>query len=178
MKLGKDIFLVICPSMASIEGQLMKRKHLLFIAIGVLATAIIFCLYLSTRNSSTAYEKTLIAYLEALKEGTDKAIEYTSFPNEIIEYDYLQSPMRITDYEVVSSNQVNENLCAFTLYIAVSNRPEEYTPLYYFVGHQDGAYTVYINAAYVPESLHENFNAADYSYSDPAYLEGVPQFDD
>lgn len=157
---------------------MMKRKPLLFIVIGVLAAALLLCLYLSTRNNSTAYEETLITYLEALKEGTDKAIEYTAFPNEIIEYDYLHSPMRVADYEVISSSQVNENLYAYTLYISVSDRPEEYTPVYYFVGHQDGAYTVYINAAYVPESLHENFNAADYSYSNPDYLEGIPQFDD
>lgn len=156
----------------------MKRKLLFFIAIGVLAAALLLYYFVDTRNKMTAYEETLITYLEAFKEGTDKAIEYTSFPNEIIEYDYLHSPMRITDYEVVSSNQVNENLYAFTLYIAVRDRPEEYTPLYYFVGHQDGAYTVYINAAYVPESLHDNFNAADYSYSNPDYLEGAPQFDE
>ena len=157
---------------------MMKRKPLLFIVVGVLAAALLLCLYLSTRNSSTAYEETLITYLEALKEGTDKAIEYTAFPNEIIEYDYLHSPMRAADYEVISSSQVNENLYAYTLYISVSDQPEEYTPVYYFVGRQDGADTVYINAAYVPESLHENFNAADYSYSNPDYLEGIPQFDD
>lgn len=157
---------------------MMKRKPLLFIVVGVLAAALLLCLYLSTRNSSSAYEETLITYLEALKEGTDKAIEYTAFPNEIIEYDYLHSPMRAADYEVISSSQVNENLYAYTLYISVSDQPEEYTPVYYFVGRQDGAYKVYINAAYVPESLHENFNAADYSYSNPDYLEGIPQFDD
>lgn len=157
---------------------MMKRKPLLFIVVGVLAAALLLCLYLSTRNSSSAYEDTLITYLEALKEGTDKAIEYTAFPNEIIEYDYLHSPMRAADYEVISSSQVNENLYAYTLYISVSDQPEEYTPVYYFVGRQDGAYTVYINAAYVPESLHENFNATDYSYSNPDYLEGIPQFDD
>lgn len=163
----------------------MKKIRILLIVIGVLAAALLFYLYLGTRNSSAAheemlidYEETLIAYLEALKDGTDKAVEYTAFPNENIKSDYLQSPMRITDYEIVSSNEVNENLYAFTLNIAVSNQTEVNTPLYYFVGHQDGAYTVYINAAYVPESLHENFNAADYSYSDPDSLGAVPQFED
>ena len=48
----------------------------------------------------------------------------------------------------------------------------------YFVGCQDGVYTVYINAKYVPESLGENFNADDYSYSSSNYLGSVPQFDD
>ena len=56
---------------------MMKRKPLLFIVVGVLAAALLLCLYLSTRNSSTAYEETLITYLEALKEGTDKAIQST-----------------------------------------------------------------------------------------------------
>lgn len=158
--------------------DLMKRKQLLLIVIGVLAVALVFCLYLSSHNRPTAYEETLITYLEALKEGTDQAIAYTSFPNKTIESDYLNSPMRISGYEVVSSNQVNENLCAFTLHIAVKDQPKEHTPLYYFVGRQDGAYTVYINAAYVPESLHENFHADDYSYSDPDDLGSLPQFDE
>lgn len=155
-----------------------KARRLLYIVIGVLATALVFCLYLSSHSRPTAYEETLITYLEALKEGTDQAIAYTAFPNETIEYDYLHSPMRVADYEVVSSNRVNENLYAFTLDIAVSGQPEEYTPAYYFVGRQDGAYTVYINAAYVPESLHENFHADDYSYSDPDDLGSLPQFDE
>ena len=157
----------------------------LLAVIGVLSAALIFSLYLGTRNRAAAqgetlvsYEETLIAYLEALKEGTDEAIAYTAFPNESIEQDYLQSPMRITGYEIVSSRQVNENLYAFTLHLDVSGRTGGDTPLYYFVGCQDGAYTVYINAAYVPEALHENFNAADYSDPDPDSLGAIPQFEE
>lgn len=156
----------------------MKRKPLFFITIGVLVAILAFGIYQSTRGGAKMYEETLITYLEAMKEGTDKAIEYTAFPNEIIEYDYLHSPMHIADYEVVSSTQINEDLYAFTLNIARSDQPGVYTPLYYFVGHQDGMYTVYINADYVPESLHKNFNANDYSYSNPDYLDNTPEFND
>lgn len=153
-----------------------KRKSLFFIAIGILIVLLVFIIYQNPRKSTEIYEESLITYLEAMKQGTDKAIEYTAFPNEIIEYDYLHSPMRIADYEIVSSAKINENLYAFTLNIALSDQPEVYTPLYYFVGQQDGKYTVYINAGYVPEYLHVNFDANDYSYSNPNYLEGAPEF--
>lgn len=156
----------------------MKKTHLLFIVIGILVAALAFFIYQGTQDGTEPYEETLITYLEAMKEGTEKAIEYTAFPNKTIEYDYLESPMRIVDYEVVSSDQINDNLRVFTLNVATTNQPEVYTPLYYFVGCQDGMYTVYINAKYVPGSLHENFNADDYSYSDSNYLGSVPQFDD
>lgn len=154
----------------------MKRVHVFFIVI-ILIVTFAFAIYQSTRDDADVYEKTLITYLEAIKEGTNKAIEYTAFPNEIIEYDYLHSPMRIADYEVVSATQINEDLYAFILNIAGSEQPEVYTPVYYFVGHHEGKYTVYINANYVPESLHKNFNANDYSYSNPKYLDSNPQFD-
>ena len=156
----------------------MKKTSLLFITIGILVAALAFFIYQGTQDGTETYEETLVAYLEAMKEGTDKAIQYTAFPNETIEYDYLESPMRIADYEVVSSTQINRNLYVFTLNIAVTDQPGVYTPLYYFVGCQDGEYTVYINAAYVPEALHENFNADDYSYSNPNYLASVPQFEE
>ena len=155
----------------------MKRKPLIFIVIGILVVISGFVIYQNNRDGAEAYEDMLITYLEAMKEGTDKAIEYTAFPNETIEYDYLHSPTRIADYEVVSSTKINKDLYAFTLNIAGSDRPEVYTPLYYFVGHQDGMYTVYINADYVPGSLHENFDANDYSYSNGDYLDSDPEFD-
>ena len=157
----------------------------LLAVIGVLALALAACLYLGSRNRAAAhgetpapYEETLVAYLDALKEGTSQAAAYTAFPNEIIEQDYRQSPMRISGYDVLSSSRVNENLYAFRLTLSVSGRTGEDTPLYYFVGCQDGAYTVYINAAYVPEALHENFNAADYSDPDPDSLGAIPQFEE
>lgn len=155
----------------------MKRKPLLFIVIGILVVVSGFVIDQNNRDGAEAYEETLLTYLEAMKEGTDKAIEYTAFPNETIESDYLHAPARIADYEVVSSTQIDKDLYAFTLNIAGSDRPEVYTPLYYFVGHQDGMYTVYVNADYVPGSLHENFNVNDYSYSNPDYLNGDPEFD-
>lgn len=156
----------------------MKRKRLFVgIGIGILAAVLAVAIYVqSAHDDAGAYEETLIAYLDAMEEGTNKAIEYTDFPNQTIEHDYLHSPMRIVDYEVLSSTQVNENLYAFTLNVANHIQPNIYTPVYYFVGRQDGAYTVYINADYVPESLRENFNADDYSYSNPDYLGGTPAF--
>lgn len=149
----------------------------IFMAIGILIVLLALIMYQSIHKSTEMYEESLITYLEAMKQGTDKAIEYTAFPNEIIEYDYLHSPMRIADYEIVSSAKINENLYAFTMNIAPSDKPEVYTPLYYFVGQQDGKYTVYINAGYVPEYLHENFDANDYSYNNPDYLDSAPEFE-
>lgn len=157
---------------------MMKKKSLIFIAVGILVAAFAFFIYQGTQDRTEPYEETLITYLEAMEDGTEKAIEYTAFPNETIEYDYLNSPMRIVDYEVVSSDQINDNLRVFSLNVATTNQPEVYTSLYYFVGCQDGVYTVYINAKYVPEAHYENFNAEDYSYSNPNYLESDPQFDD
>lgn len=156
----------------------MKRKTALIVTVGILVVVLAFFAYQSTQDGAKAYEKTLITYLDAMKEGTETAIKYAGFPNETVEYDYLHSPMRIVDYEIVSANQVNDNLYAFTLNIAGSDQPEVYTPLYYFVGHQNGEYIVYINAGYVPEALRENFDADDYSYSNPDYLDGVPEIDE
>lgn len=154
-----------------------KKKTLFFLAIGILILLLTVIIYQSSRKNTEMYEESLITYLEAMKQGTDKAIEYTAFPNEVIEYDYLHSPMRIADYEIVSSEKINENLYAFTLNIALSNQPDVYTPLYYFVGQMDEKYTVYINASYVPEYLHENFDTNDYSYSNPNYLDGDLEFE-
>lgn len=158
----------------------MKKKYLFFISIVVvvLVAVLAFFIYRGTQDHANEYEKTLTTYLEAMKEGTKKAIEYTAFPNETIEHDYLESPMRIADYEIVSSAQINDALYVFELHIAGTEQPEVYTPLYYFVGCQDGEYTVYINAQYVPESLHENFKAEDYSYDSSDYLGADPQFDE
>lgn len=157
----------------------MKKKAPFLIAVGILLIAIVVVVvvYQGTRSGSAAYEEVLITYLEAMKEGPEQAIEYTAFPNETIEYDYLHSLVHIVDYEVVSSTEVNENLYAFTLNIAGSDQPEVYTPVYYFVGQQDGEYTVYINVSYVPESLRENLSVDDYSYSNPDYLDSIPEIE-
>lgn len=151
-------------------------KKVLFTAIIVLVAILGVVIYKGTRPE-TAYEKTLTTYLEAMKDGSTKAIEYTAFPNEVIEHDYLSSPERIVDYEITSSNQLNDNLYVFTLNIAASDEPNIYTPLYYFVGQQDGEYTVYINVNYIPDELCTNFSPSDYSYSNPDYLDGFPEFD-
>lgn len=154
------------------------KKIAFFIVTGILLVGLAFSIYQRTGDEKNGYEETLITYLEAMKEGTEKAFEYTAFPNETIEYDYLHSPIYIVDYEIVSSAQINEHLYSFTLNIAGSDQPGIYTPLYYFVGHQNGIYTVYINAGYVPEELRENFDVDDYSYNNPDYLGSVPKFDD
>ena len=138
----------------------------------------IYQLNSSFESTENAYKETVVTYLEAMKEGTEKAVEYAAFPNETIKADYLQSPIRISDYEIVSSESVNDHLYAFTLNIISSDEPDASTTVYYFVGHQDGKYTVYINASYVPETLQENLNLDDYSYDDPDDLGSTPEFAD
>lgn len=155
----------------------MRRIRLYLIVVSIIAVVLVLFANCCSRNRDNPYEEALITYLEAMEEGSQKAIEYTAFPNEMIEYDYLHAPMRIVDYEIVSSVRVNENLFAFTLNIASSDQPNVYTPLYYFVGYQDREYTVYINANYVPESLRESFDVTEYSYDNPDYLDGIPEFD-
>lgn len=157
----------------------MKKKLPILIVAAVLVIVSVV-IFISKRNSSgNVYEETLVTYLEAMREGgTKEAIKYAAFPNETVEYDYLHSPICIVDYEIVSSEPVNENLYVFTLNIASSDQPDVFTPVYYFVGHQDDKYTVYINASYVPESLQENFDIDNYSYNDPDYLGGDPEFAD
>lgn len=154
----------------------MKKKILFPIVIIALVAVLGILIYKGTR-SENAYEKTLTTYLEAMKDSTSKAIEYTAFPNEVIKHDYLSSPERIADYEITSSTQLNDNLYVFTLNIATSDEPNIYTPLYYFVGQQGGEYTVYINVNYIPDELCTNFSPSDYSYSNPDYLDGFPEFD-
>lgn len=154
----------------------MKKKILFLISI-ILIVAILGIVIYKRTDSENVYEKTLITYLEAMKEGSSSAIAYTAFPNEVIEHDYLSSPVCIIDYEITSSTQINDNLCAFSLNIATTDNPSIYTPLYYFVGQQSGTHTVYINVNYVPEALRTNLNLNDFSYSNPNYLNGYPEFD-
>lgn len=154
----------------------MKRT-ILFSVMLLVIIAMTMLTGCQSADAKNKYEETLVAYLEAMKEGTEKAIEYTTLPNETVEYDYLHSNERIADYEITSSREINNQLYAFTLNIATTDQPNVYTPLYYFVGQQDGAYTVYINVNYVPESLCENLVPGDYSYDNPDYLGGTPEFD-
>ena len=119
----------------------MRRIRLYLIVVSIIAVVLVLFANCCSRNRDNPYEEALITYLEAMEEGSQKAIEYTAFPNEMIEYDYLHAPMRIVDYEIVSSVRVNENLFAFTLNIASSDQPNVYTPLYYFVGYQDREYS-------------------------------------
>lgn len=155
------------------------KKRISLLVVAVIFVVVLVAIFAPKGgNSENAYEETVVAYLEAMKKGTENAINYVAFPNETVEYDYLHSPIYIVDYEIVSSEPVNDNLYAFTLNIASSDEPDVFTPVYYFVGHQDDKYTVYINASYVPASLQENFNIDDYSYDNPNYLGGDPEIAD
>lgn len=157
------------------------KKRISFLVVAVILIVVLVAIFATkggNPENANAYEETVVAYLEAMKEGTENAIKYVAFPNETIEYDYLHSPIYIVDYEIVSSEPINDNLYSFALNITSSDEPDVFTPVYYFVGHQDDKYTVYINASYVPESLQENFNIDDYSYDNPDYLGGNPEFAD
>lgn len=156
----------------------MKKRISFLVVAAILVIVLVAVFTPKGGNSENAYEETVVAYLEAMKEGTENAIKYVAFPNETVKYDYLHSPIYIVDYEIISSEPVNDNLYVFTLNIASSDEPDVFTPVYYFVGHQDEKYTVYINASYVPESLQENFNINDYNYDNPDYLGGDPEFTD
>ena len=155
----------------------MKKRLCLIITVTVLVVVSVFAICRGVGKYPDAYQKALTTYLEAMKVGSDKAIKYTAFPNEIIKWDYLHSPLYIIDYEIIASTEVNENLRAYALNVAGSNQPEVYTPIYYFVGCQDGVYTVYINANYVPEQLRENFDISKYDYNSSEYLDGNVDFD-
>lgn len=116
-------------------------------------------------RGSDPYQDTLICYLEAMKAGTaDQAAKFASFPNEDIKSAYLSSPIVIVDYEIKTSEIINDQLRAYTLLIKDSMNPDVYRKIYYFVGTPEGQYTVYINAEYVPDTLSEELNKEKYSY--------------
>ena len=115
-------------------------------------------------------------YLNAMKTGPEEAVEYASFPNDDIRNSFLGSPLYIVDYEIESSEVINEDLHAYTILIQDNYHGDVYRKIYYFVGRTNGNYTVYGNVDYVPESLRTDLDISDFSYQDEDHLGSTPEF--
>ena len=151
-----------------------KRKVRWVAGLCVILAAIAAICVAVAAERSDPYKETLIAYVEALKIGTEEAGQYAEFPNEDLRLAFCHSSSRIVDYEVESSEKINNSLWLYTMLIQDNMYGEVYRRIYYFVGHIDDRYVVYGNASFIPEDLRGDFDIAPYLYTSEDTL-GVPE---
>lgn len=113
----------------------------------------------------------MVDYMEAARNGYSKVVDRDYIPEEYQWAKELteQSPEYVIDYEIESAERVNDNLYAFILLVETDATMEKYTRVANFVGIIDGKLYRIANTSYIPESISEGLNAAQYAPENLTY---------
>lgn len=104
-------------------------------------------------------------YLDVTMDSVEEAVEYVYFNNDWEKGYYTNCSDYVVDYEILSSEKINDDLNAFLISYTNKSDQEQGTSknAYNFVAVIDGEYRIITNVRNIPEDLKDGLDETKYS---------------
>ena len=110
-------------------------------------------------------------YCNAAEVNFSEVQPFAYFPLREMQEHYANSSQRLTDWQLVAVEQINENLYALTLRIKSEDvfQDNKWHQIWNFVGCVDGGWHYMAGVGFIPDAISAGLDISKYDYQDNSF---------